>query len=174
MKAKYALRALCVLADAGGAHLQARQVAADADVPVKFLEAILVELRKGGIVASKRGVQGGHTLAKPASQIMVGDIMRTLDGPLAPILCASVTAYQPCADCPDPDTCSLRVLMGSVRDAMSYVVDRRSLEQLAFDTRSLKKKRPRSKPKEGSKSKEGSKPREARKPATKPRLKAVT
>ncbi len=157
MKAKYALRALCVLVDAGDERLQARQIAQAADVPEKFLEAILVELRKSGILASKRGVQGGHTLARPASAIMVGDIIRALDGPLAPILCASVSAYQPCADCPDPDACALRVLMGSVRDAMSYVVDRRSLEQLATDSRILQKKRPRGKPKE------------AAKPAAKPR-----
>ena len=78
---------------------------------------------------------------------MVGDIIRTLDGPLAPILCASVTAYRACEDCPEPDACALRVLMGDVRDAMSDVVDHRSLEQLALATRQLKKKRPRSGPK---------------------------
>ena len=143
MKAKYALRALCVLADAGDERLQARQIASVADVPEKFLEAILVELRKAGIVASKRGVQGGHTLAQPASKIMVGDIIRALDGPLAPILCASVTAYRPCADCPDPEACALRLLMGDVRDAMSDVVDHRSLQQLAADHRKLQKKRSR-------------------------------
>ena len=145
MKAKYALRALCVLTDAGDERLQARQIASTADVPEKFLEAILVELRKAGIVASKRGVQGGHTLAKPAAQIMVGDVIRSLDGPLAPILCASVTAYQPCADCLDPDACALRLLMGDVRDAMSDVVDHRSLEQLAHESQRLNRKRLRAK-----------------------------
>jgi Rrf2 family protein len=148
MKAKYALRALCVLADAGDERLQARQLAVAADVPEKFLETILVELRKAGIVESKRGVQGGHTLARLASQIMVGDIIRTLDGPLAPILCASVTAYKPCDDCPDPDACALRLLMGDVRDAMSDIVDRRSLLQLAGETRRLHRKRNRSAVKE--------------------------
>ncbi len=144
MKAKYALRALCVLVDAGSDRLQARQIAVAADVPEKFLEAILVELRKAGIIESKRGVQGGHTLAKPAGQIMVGDIIRTLDGPLAPIRCASVTAYKPCDDCPDPDACALRLLMGDVRDAMSDIVDHRSLLQLAGETRRLARKRARS------------------------------
>jgi Rrf2 family protein len=136
MKAKYALRALC-------ARLQARQIAIVADVPEKFLEAILVELRKAGIVASKRGVQGGHALARPAEQIMVGDIIRTLDGPLAPILCASVTAYRACEDCPEPDACALRILMGDVRDAMSDVVDHRSLHQLVMDARNLQRNRKR-------------------------------
>jgi Rrf2 family protein len=148
MKAKYALRALCVLADAGSERLQARPLALAADVPEKFLEAILVELRKAGIVESKRGVQGGHSLAKPAGQIMVGDIIRALDGPLAPIRCASVTAYKPCDDCPDPDACALRGLMGDVRDAMSDIVDRRSLLQLAGETRRLARKRARSATKE--------------------------
>ena len=141
MKAKYALRALCALADAHPERLQARQIATVADVPEKFLEAILVELRKAGIVASKRGVQGGHSLAKPADKIMVGDIIRTLDGPIAPIRCASVTAYQPCADCIDPQACALRDLMGDVRDAMSDVIDFRSLRQFADETSRLVRSR---------------------------------
>jgi DNA-binding IscR family transcriptional regulator len=65
---------------------------------------------------------------------MVGDIVRILDGPIAPIRCASVTAFEPCADCPDPDRCALRLLMGDVRNAMSEVIDRRSLRQLSDDT----------------------------------------
>jgi Rrf2 family protein len=141
MKAKYALRALCALAAAHPERLQARQIATAAEVPEKFLESILVELRKSGIVASKRGAQGGHTLARPAGQIMVGDIIRTLDGPIAPIRCASVTAYRACTDCPEPEACALRALMGDVRDAMSEVVDRRSLQQLMQETRRLERKR---------------------------------
>jgi Rrf2 family protein len=143
MKAKYALRALCALAAAHPERLQARQIAAAAEVPEKFLESILVELRKSGIVASKRGAQGGHTLARSAGQIMVGDIIRTLDGPIAPIRCASVTAYRACTDCPEPEACALRALMGDVRDAMSEVVDRRSLQQLMQETRRLERKRSR-------------------------------
>jgi Rrf2 family protein len=148
MKAKYALRALCALSAARGERLQARQIAIDADVPEKFLESILVELRKAGIVASKRGVQGGHTLARPAEDITVGEIIRTLDGPIAPIRCASVTAYRACTDCPDPDSCALRMLMGDVRDAMSEVIDNRSLQQLTLETRRLERKRARQTSKE--------------------------
>jgi Rrf2 family protein len=133
-KAKYALRALSTLALAEPAQLQARRIAQDAKVPEKFLEAILVELRNAGIVASRRGTIGGHSLAKPASQIMVGDVVRIIDGPIAPIRCASVTAYQPCADCIDPPTCALRGLMGDVRDAMSEIIDKRSLSELAQAT----------------------------------------
>jgi len=133
-KAKYALRALSVLALAEPAQLQARRIAGEAKVPEKFLETILVELRNAGIVSSRRGTIGGHSLAKPADQIMVGDIVRIIDGPIAPIRCASVTAYQPCADCIDPQTCALRDLMGDVRDAMSDIIDKRSLRELAQAT----------------------------------------
>ena len=130
-KAKYALRALCALSLAQPEWLQARKIAQEAKVPEKFLETILVELRNAGLVSSRRGTVGGHSLARPAEQIMVGDIIRIIDGPIAPIRCASVTAYKPCDDCLDPDSCALRLLMGDVRDAMSKVIDHRSLHQLA-------------------------------------------
>ena len=131
-KAKYALRALSALSLAEPEWQQARKLAQDAKVPEKFLETILVELRKAGLVDSRRGIVGGHRLALPAEQIMIGDIVRIIDGPIAPIRCASVTAYKPCDDCADPDTCALRLLMGDVRDAMSEVIDKRSLQQLAL------------------------------------------
>jgi Rrf2 family protein len=130
-KAKYALRALSTLARAQPEQLQARRIAREAKVPEKFLEAILVELRNAGLVSSRRGTVGGHSLARPADQIMVGEIVRVIDGPIAPIRCASVTAYQPCVDCIDPETCALRDLMGDVRDAMSDIIDHRSLLQFA-------------------------------------------
>ena len=130
-KAKYALRALSVLALSDGSPVQARRLAEEAKVPAKFLEAILVELRDAGVVESRRGTIGGHRLARAASEVMVGDVVRIIDGPIAPIRCASVTAYQPCADCIDPATCALRDLMGDVREAMSGVIDHRSLLELA-------------------------------------------
>ncbi len=130
-KAKYALRALSVLAQAQPEKLQARVIAQQAVVPEKFLETILVELKRAGLVSSRRGTDGGHSLARPAIQIMVGEIIRVIDGPIAPIRCASVTAYQPCADCSDPEGCALRLLMGDVRDAMASVIDQCSLQQLS-------------------------------------------
>jgi Rrf2 family protein len=133
-KAKYALRALAVLTHAYPAVVPAKRLAREAQVPEKFLESILVELRNAQVVASKRGTVGGHTLARPAEELMVGDIVRILDGPIAPIRCASVTAFEPCSDCADPERCALRLLMGDVRDAMSAVIDRRSLRQLSDDT----------------------------------------
>ncbi len=131
MKAKYALRALCALALQPEKLQPARAIAAHARIPEKFLESILVDLRNAGYVSSRRGLQGGHTLARAADSIMVGDIIRAIDGPIAPLRCASLSAYRPCDDCPDPERCALRDLMADVREAMSGVLDRRSLKMLA-------------------------------------------
>jgi Rrf2 family protein len=131
MKAKYALRAMCALASAGEARLQAHELAQRSRVPGKFLEAILVDLRGAGFVDSRRGQRGGHALTRAPERIMIGDLIRAIDGPLAPVRCASVTAYEPCRDCPDPDACALRALMRESRDALSQVLDRRSLRDFA-------------------------------------------
>lgn len=130
MKAKYALRALGELARSD-ARLHAHALAERSRTPGKFLESILVDLREAGFIDSRRGAQGGHALARPAEQIMVGDVIRAIDGPLAPVRCASVSAYEPCRDCPDPDACAVRALMRESRDALSHVLDRRSLREFA-------------------------------------------
>ena len=80
---------------------------------------------------SRRGQRGGHRLARPSEEITIGDVIRAIDGPLAPVRCASVTAYEPCRDCPDPDACALRALMRESRDALSLVLDGRSLRDFA-------------------------------------------
>lgn len=131
MKAKYALRALVALARENGQLQPARALAVAARVPEKFLESILVDLRHAGFVRSRRGLAGGHALARAAESIMVGDVIRAIDGPIAPLRCASLTAYRPCEDCPDPQACGLRALMVDVRAAMSGVLDQRSLAALA-------------------------------------------
>ena len=130
MKAKYALRAMMVLARNERKLMQTRAIAITADVPHKFLEAILSDLKNHGVVASKRGVMGGYQLSKPADVITVGDIIRIMDGPLAPIRCASVTAYQPCEDCPDESRCEIRDIMKDVRIAISGVLDQRTIADL--------------------------------------------
>lgn len=129
-KAKYGLRAMCALTSAGEEWLQARTIATRANVPEKFLEAILVDLRRAGYVRSRRGAQGGHGLAQPAAAIMVGDLIRAIDGPLAPVRCASMTAYAPCSDCADPEHCAVRELMRETRAALSGVLDTCSLQTL--------------------------------------------
>jgi Rrf2 family protein len=131
MKAKYALKALIVLARHRDSQLQARAIAAEARIPPKFLEAILTELKNRGILDSRRGTAGGFRLARDARRIMAGDIIRMMDGPLAPIRCASLTAYRRCDDCPDEKSCTLHSLMQDVRAAMSGVLDKCSIRDLA-------------------------------------------
>jgi len=133
-KAKYGLRAMCALQASDSRWLQARAIAARANVPEKFLEAILVELRRAGFVESRRGHLGGHALARPADQIMIGDLIRAIDGPLAPVRCASMTAYEPCSDCGDPEHCAVRELMRETRAALSGVLDQCSLKTLTERT----------------------------------------
>jgi len=133
MKAKYALRALATLALNAPGQLPAARIARDAAVPGKFLETILVDLRKAGLVESRRGIRGGHRLIRDPELITLGEVVRIVDGPIAPIRCASVTAYRPCSDCPDPPHCAVRLLMSEVREAMSGVIDHRSLAQFARD-----------------------------------------
>ena len=147
MKAKYGLRAMCALHDSDSRWLQARVIAVRASVPEKFLEAILVELRRAGFVDSRRGHLGGHALAKPAAEVMVGDLIRAIDGPLAPVRCASMTAYQPCSDCRDPEHCAVRELMRETRAALSGVLDHCSLA--AFAERARRETLPQPDPEDG-------------------------
>lgn len=142
-KAKYGLRAMCALAALPvGERLRAQAIAERANIPAKFLEAILVDLRNAGFVESRRGQQGGHALAAPASGIMVGDLIRAIDGPLAPVRCASSSAYEPCADCSDPEHCAVRALMRETREALSSVLDQHSLLTLSQRAASEPRQRP--------------------------------
>jgi len=128
-KAKYALKAMFALAALKrDERLQSQDIADKHSIPKKFLDLILFELRKHGLVRSYRGQQGGYALAKPSSAITLGNIIRIIDGPLAPIACASVTGYHQCNDC-DPDTCLVRYNMRKVRDAISAILDRTTLEE---------------------------------------------
>jgi Rrf2 family protein len=130
-KGKYSLKALAHLATLEpGATTQAIDIAASNNIPKKFLDAILGELRNAGIVHSRKGPGGGYMLAREPREIRIGHVIRTIDGPLAPIACASRTAYQPCRDCRDVKTCTVRLLMTKVRDAMSDVLDSVSLAEM--------------------------------------------
>lgn len=101
-------------------------IAAPRGVSKKFLDAILGDLRMAGLLVTRKGRSGGCQLARPADVIAVGDMLRTLDGPLAPIACASRTGYVPCTDCKDKRTCAVRLTMLEVRDAIAGVLDRRA------------------------------------------------
>jgi Rrf2 family protein len=130
-KAKYGLKAMVDLARLQpGRSTFVADIAERNAIPKKFLDAILGELRNAGMLSSKKGKAGGYMLARPAEELTVGSIIRTLDGPLAPINCASRSAYVPCDDCDDVETCQVRLLMLEVRDAMSSVLDRRSLAEM--------------------------------------------
>lgn len=109
---------------------QAADIAEANAIPKKFLDQILLDLRKSGLVYSKKGKTGGYALAKPAHKISVGQIIRVLDGPLAPIRCSSVTAYRACGDCGDEDSCAVRLIMIEARNALAAVLDSRSLGEM--------------------------------------------
>lgn len=99
-------------------------------IPKKFLEIILLDLRNAGMLASRKGKGGGYFLAKPPQNIAVGQIVRLMDGPLAPLPCVSQTAYQPCSDCRDEQYCGIRMVLKDVRDAIADIYDNTSLSDV--------------------------------------------
>jgi Rrf2 family protein len=131
-KGKYGLKAMAHLAGlAPGTMAQAADIAEANTIPKKFLDAILGDLRNAGIVASKKGPGGGYRLARSPTDITLGQVVRSLDGPIAPIACASRTAYQACDDCRDIRRCVVRLAMIRVRDAMSGVLDVTTVADMA-------------------------------------------
>ncbi len=130
-KGKYGLKAMVHLAGLeSGALAQVADIAETNSISKKFLDHILTELRHAQLVYSKKGKGGGYALAQPAHEIRVGAIVRALDGPLAPIPCASVTAFRPCDDCGDMKTCAVRLVMIEARNAIASVLDNRTLAEL--------------------------------------------
>lgn len=130
-KGKYGLKAMVHLAGCvPGEPVLTTDIATANRIPKKFLDTILGELKNAGFLRSKKGKGGGYVLARPAADIRVGHIVRALDGPLAPLPCASRTAYQRCDDCPDEAQCSVRLIMVEVRDAMSAVLDDTTLADI--------------------------------------------
>jgi Rrf2 family cysteine metabolism transcriptional repressor len=133
-KSEYGLRALLELALVHGkTTLQRRDIADRQHIPVEFLEQILLTLKRAGLVSSRRGVNGGYNLIKQPNEITLGQVIRILDGPLAPISCVSRTAYQKCNDCPytNKPHCPVQQVMGKVRDAIAGVLDHYSLADFA-------------------------------------------
>ena len=130
-KAKYAIKALIALADReGDESMRIADLARAEQIPPKFLELILLGLKNNGILQSRKGKGGGYRLARDPSQIYLGQIVRMFDGPLAPVPCASQTAYVPCADCRDEAVCGVRLAMKEVRDATAQILDGTSLASL--------------------------------------------
>jgi Rrf2 family protein len=131
-KGKYGLKAIIHLAKLeAGETAQVADIAQKNNISKKFLDAILLDLRNAGMLRSKKGPGGGYALAKPARTIKVGAVVRALDGPIAPIACASRTAFRPCDDCGDVEVCAVRSVMQEVRDAMAAVLDNTTIADLA-------------------------------------------
>lgn len=129
-KGKYGLKALVDLARLDpGETAFVTDIATRNNIPKKFLDTILLELRNTGILRSKKGPNGGYSLSKPTSEIRIGQVIRALDGPLAPIRCASRTAFEACEDCQDPVSCQVRLSMTEVRDAIATILDNMTLDQ---------------------------------------------
>ena len=138
-KARYALRALVELARAGPEQqLTAGEIALRADAPRKFLEAILLELSRRGLVVSRRGKFGGYVLAKPPANVSFAEVIRVIDGPLALAPCVSQMAFRKCEDCPDLDTCALRPALRRARDATAQVLEAYSLADATAESGGLR------------------------------------
>jgi Rrf2 family protein len=131
-KARYALRALLFLAVRGdSAPVQISEIAESERIPRKFLEAILLELKKTGIVKSQRGRAGGYSLGRSAKEISFADVLRVTDGPLALSPCVSVMAYHKCDDCFEESVCAIRKALLAARDATAQILESRSLASAA-------------------------------------------
>jgi Rrf2 family protein len=131
-KAKYGLKAMVHLARREGeGTVLIADIARAECIPRKFLDVILLELKTRGLLSSKKGKGGGYALAQPAKAITVGDIVRVLDGPLAPVPCVSRQSYRRCDDCLDETACAVRMVMQDVRDAISNILDNTSLAEMS-------------------------------------------
>ncbi len=130
-KTKYALKALIHLA---GESINGPVLIADLarveNIPRKFLEFILLSLRKGGLLQSKVGKGGGYYLAAPPGSITLGSVIRILEGDLAPVQCLSTTNYARCEECGDEETCGIRLVMVDVDSALSRVLDTLTLADM--------------------------------------------
>ena len=132
-KTRYALKALVLLADHHGSSnepVSILELAQKGNLPQKFLEAILLELKRQGFLASRKGKGGGYLLAKTAEEIMIGDVVRALDGPLALLPCVSQKYYRRCEDCRTEELCALRLLFKEVRDSTASILDGTSLAKM--------------------------------------------
>ena len=134
-KSEYGLRAMIELTqEYGQGMVQRKMLAERQNIPLGFLEMILLSLKNAGLIGSRRGMNGGIFLIKAPKEITLGQIIRILDGPLAPIACVSQTAYQKCMDCPHADSaiCPIQGVMLNVRNAIASVLDHYSLEDFVY------------------------------------------
>ena len=132
-RGEYGLRAMIILAHAykesPDAMVQIKEISEQDKIPGKYLEQILLGLKNAGMLQSRMGIGGGYYLSRQPKEISLGQIVRVLDGPLAPIRCVSQMAYEPCG-CPDERICGLRMVMGDVRNAIANILDNTTLEDV--------------------------------------------
>ena len=130
-RTKYGLKALAYIARQESGHkVQTGTIAAEENIPHKFLESILLTLKKSGFLGAKKGKGGGYYLLKEASEVKMTEIIRTLEGPIAMLPCVSLNYYEKCDDCPDEDACSVHKLMIQVRDNTLQVLRNNTLADL--------------------------------------------
>jgi Rrf2 family protein len=143
-RSKYGLKAVLYLAaHAGRGPVAISEVAAAEQIPHKFLEAILLDLKRQGLLHSRKGQRGGYLLARQPAEITVGQVIRGLDGPLALVPCVSQTAYARCEECVDEATCGVRLAMKQVRDATAAILDETSLTALLAQSEKSRKRKKR-------------------------------
>jgi Rrf2 family protein len=126
-KGEYALRALIFLGNHQGKVFGIKEISEKTSVSIPYLEQLLLQLKKLGYVASKRGAKGGYVLQKSAKEIIIGEVIRNLEGPLSPMGCASITKYEPCTL---EAGCQLKPLWSLVRDTIAFVLERVTLDDL--------------------------------------------
>jgi Rrf2 family protein len=130
-RARFATRALVELSrQHGKGPVRIEDIAERQNIPLKYLQHILLELKTEGFLDSRKGPGGGYTLARPPENITLASVLRAMDGPIAPVSCVSVFSYQECG-CPDPETCTLRLAFSEVREAMVSVLDRTTFADLS-------------------------------------------
>lgn len=130
-KTKYGLKALAYITrNRGKETILIQEIAQAENISHKFLESILLELRKAGFLGSKKGKGGGYFLLKEPKDIKMAAVIRVLEGPIALLPCVSLNFYEKCNDCPDESSCGIHLLMEEVRDGALHVLENKSLEDL--------------------------------------------
>jgi Rrf2 family protein len=144
-RARYAFKALIVLARAGSAGMQIRDIALKEQIPRKFLEQILLSLKAGGLIISRRGREGGYALLKNPENISLGSVLRMIDGPIAPLPCLSRTAYRKCDDCQSEELCAVRAGFAEAYDASLRVLEATTIAQAikASDSKPQRRRMPK-------------------------------
>ncbi|MER2508192.1 Rrf2 family transcriptional regulator [Amaricoccus sp.] len=132
-KTKYAIKALITLAEeqaSGGGSLRIEEIASRSNAPKRFLEHILIDIRNAGVIGSRRGRDGGYVLIKAPGSIPISDVLRMIDGPIAPLPCLSRRAYQRCEDCHDETNCRIRKVFGDLFSAYLLMIESLTLADL--------------------------------------------